>query len=361
MSRQVNFRLCLGQDEAILDKALSDQIEFALYVCICSSARQSDDTALIGGWEARRTVPDPVFTLACREYIEIEHDLPLGRRCAVGLERRAPPDASRMDGILPEIVPIRAELGDVWDPVRRVEDLADLLLKEREPWIRCDLVHARCVLALTHWSASRDITSSSQPNSGSAGVVSSARATIVFTPRMRLVSSERPPTPLSSARSFAGSLFELSEQAFRGLVGRIEIERLSQVFACDFDIPSRHCALTERYVRARSADGTRLFEQDIYRIIHGVSGQQKARDDVRARYQREQSLVKRLTRRRTRSEVLPSRSQHLPVRERNRHRSSTGWARQHAAPPVDRGLRSSPRGSPRARGIATAARGPRRR
>src|SRR5215467_15396789 len=86
--------------------------------------------------------PYPVFAFGFRQYVDIEYDLPVGRRRAVVRERCTPPQALGILFVLPEIVDVPAALSDPGDAIARIQDV-----EQRGP-IVLELGIAQCIPSL---------------------------------------------------------------------------------------------------------------------------------------------------------------------------------------------------------------------
>ena len=123
--------LGLGQREAAFagrDEAALDQVELAHHGRIGAAARQVDqaaapDRAALGVTRRRadvRAVPDPVLALGRGQRVQVEHRLPRRLGLAVARQRRAPPQAARVLGVLPEVVEVVADAADIGNALARV-------------------------------------------------------------------------------------------------------------------------------------------------------------------------------------------------------------------------------------------------
>src|SRR5262249_52485097 len=71
-------------------------------------------------------LPDPVLVLLLRQRVDVEQDLPVGSLLPVLLQRGAPPQATGMGLVLPEVVEVGAAAADQRDALVSVEHQPDL-------------------------------------------------------------------------------------------------------------------------------------------------------------------------------------------------------------------------------------------
>ena len=93
---------CLHQLKAVLHERLRGRIELAHHHRITAAARKMQQAMLQRG-RAFRALPHPVLALVRRELVQIEQDVPVGRRFRVVRDGRSPPDSLGMLRVLPEV------------------------------------------------------------------------------------------------------------------------------------------------------------------------------------------------------------------------------------------------------------------
>jgi hypothetical protein len=96
--------LGLGQSEAVRDKPPLAEIELTQHHGVAATAGQPQHGSVVRAGQGRGALPDPVLALVPRQGVEVDHDVPLGRGPAVGLEGRAPPEPARVRRVLPQVV-----------------------------------------------------------------------------------------------------------------------------------------------------------------------------------------------------------------------------------------------------------------
>ena len=116
-----DIRLGLRQCEAIGDEGLGNAVELALDRRVGTAARERDHRVAVRRAQARRAAPDPVLAFGGGQRVEVEHDLPGRLRLAVFGQRGAPPQATRLGGVLPQVVEPRPAPRDGRDAVSRVQ------------------------------------------------------------------------------------------------------------------------------------------------------------------------------------------------------------------------------------------------
>ena len=86
-------------------RSAGGKIELAQHDGVAAAARQAQDGAAHGSsGSVSAPLPDPVLALGRGQRVEVEQDFPLRRRAAELVERRAPPKAARLRGVVPEVV-----------------------------------------------------------------------------------------------------------------------------------------------------------------------------------------------------------------------------------------------------------------
>ncbi len=117
---------CLRQLKAVLHERLRGRIELAHHDRITAAARKMQQAMLQRG-RAFRALPHPVLVLLRRQLIQVEQDVPVGRRCGVGRDAGAPPDSLGVLRVLPEVenklmveVTVGNAVGRIHHPENRV-------------------------------------------------------------------------------------------------------------------------------------------------------------------------------------------------------------------------------------------------
>src|SRR5262249_58952875 len=84
------------QGETSSDKVARREVEFAQRHRIGAATPQLHYGAVVATRDRRCPAPRPVLALLCRQRVEVEQDVPFGLLAAVIVERRRPPQATRM-------------------------------------------------------------------------------------------------------------------------------------------------------------------------------------------------------------------------------------------------------------------------
>ena len=100
----VGAALGLRQIEAVANEGFGWDVELAQHGRIAAPARQTEDCQIVRARQRRRAMPHPVLLFLLRQGVDIQDDLPARLLRAEAVERRPPPQAARVLGILPEIV-----------------------------------------------------------------------------------------------------------------------------------------------------------------------------------------------------------------------------------------------------------------
>ncbi|MNT21108.1 hypothetical protein D3C72_1564330 [compost metagenome] len=119
--------LALGDDKAALHEPLGGQVELADRHGVLAAVRQVDQAAGLVGSQAGRTLEHPVAAFGFRERVDVQQGLPLRRRGAIAVQRRAAPDALWVGRVLPEVAEAFAEEVDAGDAVGGRQDGLGLL------------------------------------------------------------------------------------------------------------------------------------------------------------------------------------------------------------------------------------------
>ena len=135
--------------EAVLHEGLGFHIEFPHHAGIGSAPRQRNQTAAMVGLEELGAMEHPAFLLGLSEGIDIQHHIPLGIGLPVFIQRRAPPNAARILGVLPEVVEPGAPAVHVGDLGVGIHDPADLGFQFLEA-LRAHQFLFRCGIAGLH-------------------------------------------------------------------------------------------------------------------------------------------------------------------------------------------------------------------
>ena len=116
---------------------------------------------------------DPVLPLITGQRVDVEQDLPIRPLLAVLGQRGAPPQAARVVAVLPEVVPVLAEIREVLDSTDRIPYITSRIsarsASNRDPPVSS--VTVSTLRSRTQDSARSPVTSSSH-RYGSSGPVS---------------------------------------------------------------------------------------------------------------------------------------------------------------------------------------------
>jgi hypothetical protein len=125
--------LRLRQLEPAVDERQRRQVELTHDGRVGATPRQLDEGAPVPGAQHGRALPHPVLAVGLAKRVDVENDLPAGVVGAVPLQRGAPPQTTRVRGVLPEVVQVLATPARVRDAVVGVQHLADLVPQCGEP------------------------------------------------------------------------------------------------------------------------------------------------------------------------------------------------------------------------------------
>ncbi|MNS39454.1 hypothetical protein D3C72_717360 [compost metagenome] len=118
------------QVDAAFDKGFRHAVELADGHRILAAVRQGQQAVAFLGRQAGRALVDPVLALGRRQGVDVEDGLPGRGVGAIGVQRRAAPDAAHVLGVLPEVVDV-AVVGEArrGDAVARLDQVQGLLMQ----------------------------------------------------------------------------------------------------------------------------------------------------------------------------------------------------------------------------------------
>ena len=120
LPRPIDVALGFGEGEAAILRryeSLRLQVELAGDRGIRAAPGKAHQTAVVIRLAADKAVQHPVLAFAAGQAIQIEHRLPVRFVAAVLLQRSAPPQATRIVLVAPEVVVVAAVLRDGGDAV----------------------------------------------------------------------------------------------------------------------------------------------------------------------------------------------------------------------------------------------------
>ncbi|MNX94957.1 hypothetical protein D3C86_1272070 [compost metagenome] len=126
----VHAALGFRQIEAAVHKGFRHAVELADRHRVLAAVRQGQQAIALFGRQAGRALVDPVCAFGGRQSVDVEDGLPLRSIGAIGVQRRATPDAAHVPGVLPEVVDV-AVVGEArrGDAVARLDDVQRLLMQ----------------------------------------------------------------------------------------------------------------------------------------------------------------------------------------------------------------------------------------
>ena len=124
------------QRNPAFDEGFRDAVELADRHRILAAVRQGDQAVALLRRQAGRALVDPVGALGRRQGVDVQDGLPLRRVGTIAIQRRAPPDAAHMVGVLPEVVDV-AVVGETGrgDAVARLHQVQRLLMEGLIAWV----------------------------------------------------------------------------------------------------------------------------------------------------------------------------------------------------------------------------------
>ena len=110
-------------NETVRHKAAARQVELAHHHGITTVRRKGYESPGVVVREQRRSGEHPLCVLVTPELVDIEQQLPVGVGRAIAVERGAPPEASRMLAVPPEVVIVSAASTDYGNAIVGVDHL----------------------------------------------------------------------------------------------------------------------------------------------------------------------------------------------------------------------------------------------